>query len=117
VSFVTAGFVLRTLLGRSIGWGRQVRAERGVGLGEAVHRYAEPLLAGVLLALATIMASGWYALWMAPAVVGLLLAPLFAVFSSRLDLGLWSQRHGLFLTVDDVETSPELQELLARSTA
>jgi membrane glycosyltransferase len=116
LSLFASIFVVRTLLGQSISWDRQVRSDRMVALPEAVRRHTLHIGVGVLLAAAAVVGGGWYAFWMAPAVIGLCFSPWLTAISSRQDLGRLSHRLGLFLTSDDLEESPELQEIRQRRT-
>ena len=113
LSLVSAGFVVQTLLGRSIGWTSQPRTDRHVPPAEAMRHHLPHMALGVLLAGIAAATGGWYALWMAPTCLGLVLSPVLTMLSSRADLGRWSRRFGLFLTVDDIGVSSELTELAA----
>jgi membrane glycosyltransferase len=111
LSLVNAGFVLTTLMGRVVAWDSQPRTDRLVPLSEAWARLGWTVWVGVALGAAALMVGGWYALWMAPTVLGLLLAPVVASALSRVDLGQRSRDAGLFLTADDTSGAPELRDL------
>jgi membrane glycosyltransferase len=49
--------------------------------------------------------------WLTPVVAGLAVAVPLSVLSSRLDIGLWLKRHGLFLTPEETRTPAELRRL------
>ena len=113
LSLVNAGFVLRILFGQSVGWAGGDRGERRIGLGEALGRHGGHIVVGAALAWACVAAGGWYALFTAPTALGLLLSPALTAVSASRPLGQASRRLGLFLTVDDLATAPELAELRA----
>ena len=70
-------------------------------------------MVAVIVGAACAKAGGWYAAWMAPSALGLLLSPWLTCLSSRVDLGRQSRRRGLFMTEDDLAPARELQELRA----
>jgi membrane glycosyltransferase len=111
LSLVNTGFVLTTLMGRVVPWDSQPRTDRLVPLAEAWARLGWTVWVGLALGAAAVMVGGWYALWMAPTVLGLLLAPVIASALSRVDLGARSRAAGLFLTADDTSAAPELRDL------
>ncbi len=117
LSLVNAGFVVKTLTGQAVTWDSQSRADRQVGLGEAFRRHAVHVGLGLLLGVVALRTGGWYELWMAPAILGLVLSPALTSLSSRQDLGRLSHRMRLFATVDDIATAPELAELYAERAA
>ena len=113
LSFVSAVAVLETLGRRVVHWDKQNRDDREIGFGEAARFHIGHVVLGLGLSWAALGIGGWYALWMAPVILGLLTSPMLTTVSSRTDLGLLSRRLGLFLTVDDVVTAPELIALRA----
>ncbi|WP_237479578.1 glucans biosynthesis glucosyltransferase MdoH [Lichenibacterium dinghuense] len=117
LSLVNAGFVLWTVLGRVVPWVAQSRADRHVTLAEAWRCHSTQVMVGVALAVSAWAAGGWYALWLAPSYVGLIVSPVLTSALSRVDLGRLSHRAGLFVTVDDTAPAPEILELRAASGA
>ncbi|MBV9076078.1 MAG: hypothetical protein JO048_01195 [Methylobacteriaceae bacterium] len=113
LSLVTQRFVLQTFAGRVVPWESQSRADRDVGWREAVVVLRTNLVVGLALLAAAVAGGGWYALWMTPMILGLLLGPALVVWSSRLGPGEATRRLGLFLTGDETEPAPELVELSA----
>lgn len=102
-------FVTEILLGRDSGWGRQVRSEGRVRLGEALLRHRWQLAAALLLgATLTVlpMALFW---WFLPLLAGLLLTPLLTLATSSPALGRLTGRLGLFLIPEEVEPSALVQ--------
>ena len=111
LSVINAGFVLRTLGGQVVPWDAQARGDRYIDPVQAAALHWPQLVVAVILGAASIKAGGWYATWMAAPTLGLLLSPWLTSISSRVDLGRWTQRRGLFLTVDDIAPARELQDL------
>ncbi len=76
--------VVAILRGRDSGWNAQRRDDGQLPLGDAVRRYLGHTVLGVALGIAAWLVSPSLALWMAPVVLGLLLAiPLAALTSGR----------------------------------
>ena len=113
LSLVNASFVLRTLGGQVVPWDAQYRGDRHIDPVQAAKLHWPQLIVALVLVTACAKAGGWYAAWMAPTASGLLLSPWLTSISSRVDLGRWSRRRGLFITVDDTAPTRELQELQA----
>ena len=113
LSLITLRFVAQTFRGVVVPWHSQSRADRDVGWREAVRIQRLNLVVGAFLLVAALGTGGWYALWMLPTVLGLLLGPTLVVWSSRLDIGRATQRAGLFVTVDETRPAVELRELRA----
>lgn len=111
LSLITSSFVFSILTGRATGWTGQTRADREISMGEAFRCHAPHMAIGLALALAAARTGGWYALWMAPVALGLIISPALTIISSRIDLGQLSRRSGLFLTTDDLDGHLELREL------
>ncbi len=113
LSLVNAGFVLRTLAGQVVPWDAQNRGDRHISPAQAAVLHWPHLVVAVIVGAACAKAGGWYAAWMAPSALGLLLSPWLTCLSSRVDLGRKSRRRGLFMTEDDLAPARELQELRA----
>ena len=113
LSLVNAGFVVRTLAGQVVPWDAQPRGDRHISPAQAATLHWPHLVVAVIVGAACAKAGGWYAAWMAPSALGLLLSPWLTCLSSRVDLGRQSRRRGLFMTEDDLAPARELQELRA----
>ena len=113
LSLVNAGFVVRTLAGQVVPWDAQHRGDRHIGAAQAATLHWPHLVVAIVIGAACVKAGGWYAAWMAPSALGLLLSPWLTTLSSRVDLGRQSQRRGLFMTEDDLAPARELQDLRA----
>src|SRR6266436_1531201 len=92
------------LLGRDAGWQVQRRDDGGVTRGEIMRRYALPTLFGVVMAGTAYAVSLPLLLWMAPVIVGLLLAVPIGLLSSTTRSGETSRHSRLFGTPE--QTSP-----------
>jgi membrane glycosyltransferase len=92
------------LLGRDAGWQVQRRDDGEVPRGEVIRKYALPTLFGVLMAASAYAVSVPLLLWMAPVVVGLLLAVPIAMLSSTAGSGSAHRRSRLFRTPE--QTAP-----------
>jgi membrane glycosyltransferase len=106
-------FVIRTLCGKGIGWNTQDRSDRGISLGEAYSRHKWHLGIGLAWGTIVLMLAPKFMWWMAPVLVGMLLAIPLAVLTSRAALGKRMRRWGLFTTPE--ETSPPREMLAALS--
>ncbi len=80
-----SSFVVRSLLGRNVGWEAQARGDRGVSWGEALKRHAwhvglglGVVWGGAMLALAPAFMG-----WMLPVIAGMLISVPFTVLTSR----------------------------------
>jgi len=96
--------VTTALLGRDAGWQVQRRDDGKVSRDEIVHRYALPTLFGIMLAITAYAVSLPLLLWMAPVIVGLLLAIPIGLLSSTTAAGKAGRPPLLFGTPE--QTSP-----------
>jgi membrane glycosyltransferase len=90
------------LLGRDAGWQVQRRDDGGVTRDEVFRRYALPTLFGVAMAATAYAVSVPLLLWMAPVIVGLLLAVPIGLLSSTTNSG----KPGRVLFRTPEQTSP-----------
>src|SRR6266581_1308861 len=97
------------LLGRDAGWQVQRRDDGDVTRGEIIRKYALPTLFGVAMAGTAYAVSLPLLLWMAPVILGLLLAVPIAILSSTAGSEVTSRQPRLFGTPE--QTSP-LQVLI-----
>jgi membrane glycosyltransferase len=101
-------FVLRALLGRSVGWDAQPRGDRGVSWREALLRHRWHVAIGLIWSCTIVALALDFIWWMLPVVVGMLIAVPFTALTSRTDLGLALRRRGLLLTPEETAPPPEL---------
>lgn len=92
------------LAGRDSGWPAQARQEGGLSLAEAARRHAPDTIAGLILGVAALIASGPLFLWMSPVILGLVSAIPLTLITARQDLGLKARKAGLLLIPE--ETAP-----------
>lgn len=104
-------FVLTVLLGRGVGWTSQPRDDRGVDWADAVRRHAGHGAIGAVWAGTILWFAPAFLPWVAPVVLGMLLAVPLNVLSSRAAIGRAARSLGLFLTPEEVAPPPELRML------
>jgi membrane glycosyltransferase len=97
------------LLGRDAGWQVQRRDDGEVPRREIIRKYALPTLIGVLMAVSAYTVSLPLLLWMAPVIIGLLLAVPIAMVSSTADLQSLNGRARLFATPEQTATPKVLR--------
>ena len=107
-------FVVRALMGRSVGWDAQPRGDRGVTWREAFRRHRWHVAIGLTWGAIILAIAPHFIWWMLPVVVGMLIAVPFTTLTSRAQLGLALRERGLLLTPE--ETSPPA-ELAAAAAA
>lgn len=83
------------LMGRKSSWNGQTRDRDGMAILPAIWLFKWHILLGALLTLLAVK-SGTSIGWIMPVVVGLVLAPFFAAFTARKDLGESAAKSGLF---------------------
>ncbi|MET0546175.1 MAG: glucans biosynthesis glucosyltransferase MdoH [Caulobacterales bacterium] len=97
------------LTGRDSGWNSQRRAERGVDIREAAKRYRSHTALGIFLAFAALAATPHTlagtnfstVAWMAPVLIGLIMAAPIGSFSARADIGEGLRRVGVLSTPEE----------------
>ncbi|HEY0522971.1 MAG TPA: glucans biosynthesis glucosyltransferase MdoH [Stellaceae bacterium] len=104
-------FVFSILAGRMVSWDSQPRDDRGVSWREAWIRHRIHFAIGAVAAVGVASLDQTIFWWMSPIFCGLTLAAPFTVLSSRLEVGRWARKLGLFLTPDEVEPEHELQAI------
>ncbi len=110
-------FVTSTLLGRSVRWEAQPRDDRGLSLREAVARLGLHTAIGLVWAGVVAAAAPDYLWWLAPILLGLIVAVPFALMSSRTDIGHALRRRGLLLAPEESAPPPVLAALRRRLNA
>jgi membrane glycosyltransferase len=101
-------FVLRALMGRSVGWDAQPRGDRGVTWGEAFVRHRWHAAIGLVWGALILAIAPHFIWWMLPVVIGMLISVPFTTLTSRSSLGLALRQRGLLLTPEETATPPEL---------
>jgi membrane glycosyltransferase len=101
-------FVVRALLGRSVGWDAQARGDRGITWQEAFQRHKWHLAIGLVWGAVILMLAPDFIWWMSPVILGMLIAVPFTVLTSRADFGRALRAHGWLLTPEETQEPPEL---------
>ncbi len=109
--------VIGILLGGCVSWGGQARDGAAESWRLVLRSYAVPTLIGGLWALLAWLLIPTLLPWLAPVLLGLVLAVPLALLSGRADLGLAAARRGWFLIPEEVEPPRELAWLGPRAAA
>jgi len=104
-------FVVRALLGRSVGWDAQPRGDRGITWREGLVRHKWHLALGVLWGGAILALAPKFIWWMLPVVTGMIIAVPFTVLTSRASLGRALRERGWLVTPEEYAPPPELAAL------
>jgi len=99
------------VLGRDSGWAAQRRSDGSLSWDEATRKHLPQTVFGVLFAIGAVCAAPTAALWMAPVMLGLVLAIPLAVLTSDPALGAWVERAGVFVTPEERTPPPILAGL------
>jgi len=108
--------VLSIVLGRAVGWGNQNRETDGTSWGDAIRFHAFPTCLGIAWTVLAFKISFTFAAWMAPILLGLVLAAPVSVFTSRVRYGRALQRHKILATPEELNT-PEVILLADQATS
>lgn len=95
--------VVSVLLGRDAGWAPQKRDADGYAGIDIVRRHLPATLSGVLLLAAALAIAPTFALWLLPAVVGLVLSIPISMLSGSLAIGHGLLQRGWLGTPEEVE--------------
>lgn len=110
-------FAAGILAGRAVGWPPQARGDRGMAWDLALGRH----LGQIGLGIGAVAVMGYWApsflYWLLPVVMGLLLAPLLAVLSSRRSLGVGARRWRMFITPEEWQDRDRLDDAMAANAA
>ncbi|HEX4376703.1 MAG TPA: glucans biosynthesis glucosyltransferase MdoH [Steroidobacteraceae bacterium] len=101
-------FVVRALMGRSVGWDAQPRGDRGVTWSEAFKRHRWHAATGIVWGTIILVIAPRFIWWMLPVIVGMLIAVPFTTLTSRSEIGLAMRKRGLLLTPEEASPPPEL---------
>jgi membrane glycosyltransferase len=108
--------VVDILLGASVSWGGQARDGANETWRLALRQYGAPTLLGGCWALIACLLTPTILPWLAPVLLGLVLAIPMALLSGRADLGLAAARRGWFLVPEEIEPPHELAWMGRRAT-
>ncbi len=101
---IHCGLVADVLRGRSSGWQPQRREDESLPWSQVLYRHRWHLVVGILLSLAASFISWGMLAWLAPAVIGMILAAPLSMLTGSAAVGRWVQRAGLLRTPE--ETAP-----------
>ena len=104
-------FVLSGVLGVALYWRSPARADSQTTWREAVRHHGPGTLLGAVWAGGIGWLNPHYLWWLAPVVGALIVAIPLSVWSSRVSLGRWCRRVGLFLIPEEAQPPLELRAL------
>jgi membrane glycosyltransferase len=112
---IQSGAVFQILLGRDTGWKPQRRDDGSIPFMDIVRRHRSHVLMGAIAGVSAFLIATSLAAWMAPTIIGLLLAIQISWASGQLSIGLWLKRHGILLTPEEASPPPIAVAANARS--
>ena len=98
---IQSGSVFSILLGRDTGWNPQRRDDGSIPFADIVRRHRWHTVLGLVAGIAAFAIATSLFLWMAPTILGLVLAIPISWASGQLDLGLALKRRGLLMTPEE----------------
>jgi membrane glycosyltransferase len=104
-------FVLMNLLGRTVGWGSQVRGDDETGWREALRRHGVDMVVASIWGATLFWLNPHYFWWVTPIVGALVLAVPTSVFTSRVRVGERARHWGLFLIPEESAPPRELRDV------
>lgn len=104
-------FVLLAILGWQVKWTTQNRADTGLSFSHCLVLYGWQSILGVAGQMTAFYYLGLNSYWLMPIFVGWTFAPLTAWITSWGSLGKALRTHGLFLTLEESQPPPELENL------
>jgi membrane glycosyltransferase len=110
-------FVVTALAGLRAQWKSPPREDTETTWNEALRRHGVHSLIGVIWAGTVYWLNPSFLWWLMPVVGALMLSIPISVYSSRVSLGRWLRRAGLFVIPEEVIPPPELLRLQAHMRA
>jgi len=104
-------FVISVLAGRPVAWRAQERGDRGIGWLEALRRHKWHVIIGMTWGALIVELAPRYTGWLLPVLAGMVLSVPLTMLTSRVRVGRWARRRGLFLTPEETEPPAELAAL------
>jgi membrane glycosyltransferase len=101
-------FVANNLLGRAVGWDPQNRDAAGLAFGATLVAYRWHVAIGIAWGGLAYWFNPGFFWWMTPVILGMVMSPLLAWSTSRVDIGEAAVRAGLFVTPEEVEPPREV---------
>jgi len=106
--------VIEILSGRDSGWKTQRRDDGGIAVSEVFRHHWQHIAIGLVMGLAAYAISPAILAWMAPTLVGLVLAVPISWASGSMELGLTLRRARLLLIPEETETPAVISAAAAR---
>ncbi len=95
--------VLSIMLGRAVGWGNQNRETDGTSWTDALRFHAFPTILGIVWTAIALHISHVFAAWMAPILLGLILAAPVSVWTSRSRYGKALAKRKILATPEEID--------------
>ena len=105
------GFVVTALAGLRAQWKSPPREDAQTTWAEALQRHGFHTLIGVVWAAGVFWLNPSFLWWLLPVVGALMLSIPMSVYSSRISLGRWLRRAGLFVIPEEANPPAELRRL------
>ncbi|MCJ2107457.1 glucans biosynthesis glucosyltransferase MdoH [Methylobacterium sp. E-041] len=103
---IQSGSVFSILAGRDTGWNPQRRDDGSIPLGDIGRRHRWHMVLGLVSGIAAFAIATSLFLWMAPTILGLVLAIPISWASGQLALGLALKQRGLLMTPEERDPPP-----------
>lgn len=103
-------FVANTLLGRTFGWPSQDRSDSGTPMGEALRFHGLDMALAVIWGTLLWHINPSFFWWTFPIILGLAVSAPVSSLSSSATVGRFFRRLGIFITPEEVNLPPELDE-------
>ncbi|HOM31383.1 MAG TPA: glucans biosynthesis glucosyltransferase MdoH [Acetomicrobium flavidum] len=104
-------FLLLALLGKKVGWGPQERSDVGLSWRQALKFHWKDTLIGLLWGTILWIVNPAFCIWLSPILISFVLSIFLSVWTSRPTAGELFKRHGIFLTPQEMDPSPEMKVL------
>ncbi len=104
-------FVVGAFAGWSIQWHSPTRDDAQTSWGEALRRHGWQTLLGVGWAAGVYWLDPSYLWWLLPIVGALMLSIPLSVYTSRVTIGRWLRRAGLFVIPEELHPPPEIRSM------
>jgi membrane glycosyltransferase len=105
------GFVVTALAGLRAQWKSPPREDAETTWGEALQRHGLHTLLGMVWAAGVYWLNPSFLWWLLPVVGALMLSIPMSVYSSRISLGRWLRRGGLFIIPEEASPPEELRRM------
>jgi len=110
LAMIHSRFVVGTLLGGNVKWSAQDRGDVATNWSTALRWHSGVALFGIVWLVLLWSKDRALLHWLAPVLIGWMLAIPFSVWTSRVATGLWARQQGLFLTPEETLPPPILND-------